>query len=272
MDYAADYVFLHGGGQGSWVWGETIAALRDQTNGKFGRAIALDIPGCGVKRGRDIKDLGPGDVADELLAEVSAAGMKDIILVGHSQAGTMLPRLVEKRPDLFRRLVYLSCIAPLPGQNVIEVMGTSRRGINENEIGWPLDPKLHSSHEEQYPLMFCNDMSEAETSEFLAKIGHDMWPMNVTFARDYRYDHLAPISATFVICLKDGSLPLAWQKKFAERLKVDRIVWVDAGHQAMNTRPHCLAEILRQEAVLHRRGARSQDCAFTLGGAASPGG
>jgi hypothetical protein len=47
-----DYALLHGGGQGSWVWDETIAALGVQGGGTFGRALALDAPGCGAKRGR----------------------------------------------------------------------------------------------------------------------------------------------------------------------------------------------------------------------------
>ena len=44
------------------------------------------------------------------------------------------------------------------------------------------------------------------------------------------------------------SLPVAWQEIFAERLHADRVVRIDAGHQAMNTRPHELAAILLAEA------------------------
>src|SRR5579864_8149924 len=110
-----DYVFLHGGGQGSWVWSETIAALQRQAGGKSGRALALDVPGCGVKRGADAASLDVDGVAAELLADISAAGLRDVVLVGHSQAGTILPRLVEKQPKLFRQLVYVSCTAPSPG-------------------------------------------------------------------------------------------------------------------------------------------------------------
>ena len=39
MTTSADYVFLHGGGHGGWVWNETIAALELQGMGKFGRAV-----------------------------------------------------------------------------------------------------------------------------------------------------------------------------------------------------------------------------------------
>jgi pimeloyl-ACP methyl ester carboxylesterase len=246
---ATDYAFLHGGGQGSWVWDETVAALHQQTAGKFGRALALDIPGCGRKRGSSTANLDLDDVTDELLADITRAGMKDVVLVGHSQAGTMLPRLVKRQPALFRRLVYVTCSSPLPGQTVQQMMGSSRRGTSESEVGWPLDPETHPP-QEQYPLMFCNDMSEAEAQRFIARLGPDMWPNCSYFATDWRYDHLGTVPATFVICLQDGILPVPWQEKFAERFMATRLVRIDAGHQVMNTRPHTLAEVLRHEAML----------------------
>jgi hypothetical protein len=52
-----------------------------------------------------------------------------------------------------------------------------------------------------------------------------------------------------VVCLKDNILPVRWQEIFAERFKAERLARIDAGHQAMNTRPHALAEILRHEAA-----------------------
>ena len=65
----------------------------------------------------------------------------------------------------------------------------------------------------------------------------------------WRYDHLAAIPASYVVCERDNILPTAWQERFAERFHADRIARIDAGHQAMNTRPQGLAEILLIEAA-----------------------
>src|SRR5215831_83537 len=135
-----DFAFLHGGGQGGWIWREALSALHQQTHGDVGRSIALDVPGCGTKRARNTYDLDMKGVAAELLSDLIASGMKDIVLVGHSQAGTMLPLLAELRPDLFRRLVYVTCSIPLPGQTILQMMGTGLHGANENEVGWLVDP------------------------------------------------------------------------------------------------------------------------------------
>ncbi len=251
MTNASDYAFLHGGGQGSWVWDETLAALSQQTGGAFGRAIALDAPGCGRKRSREVTKLSSADVAAELVSELSQSGLKDIVLVGHSNAGTILPRMVEMRPDLFRRVVYVTCIAPLFGQSILQLMGTGRQGSNAHEVGWPFDPGATPQAPERFRLMFCNDMSQSQSASFLARLGQDQWPTQAALHEtDWRYEHLGRVPSTYVVCLKDRTLPMAWQETFAARFKVQRTVRIDAGHQVMNTRPRALAEILRHEATL----------------------
>jgi pimeloyl-ACP methyl ester carboxylesterase len=249
VENSADFAFVHGGGQAGWVWDETIAALARQTDGMFGRALALDAPGCGSKRGRHVEDLDMEDVAHELIADIEAAGLREVILVGHSQAGQAMPVMSRMRPRLFRRLVYVTCSAPLPGQSVSELVGSGLHGSNENEIGWPLDP-LTNGVSERFAAMFCNDMMAEQRSAFLAKLGHDTWPSRTYSERAWSYHDLGKIPATFVICLKDMSLPVAWQEKFAMRLQAKRVIRIDAGHQVMNTRPNALAEILRIEALV----------------------
>jgi pimeloyl-ACP methyl ester carboxylesterase len=227
------------------VWDDTVRALEAQ-----GAAVlALDVPGCGTKRERETIELGVEAVADELLADIAASGLRDVVLVGHSQAGTMLPVLVERQPGLFRRLVYLSCCAPLPGQNVLEMMGGGVHGENPEEVGWPLDPAVHG-REVQRPIMFCNDMDEDQARVFLARLDLDNWPMAVTYAVHWTYDHLGDVPSSYILCERDGILPPAWQERFALRLHVDRIVRIDAGHQAMNTQPETLAGLLLAEARL----------------------
>lgn len=244
---AINFAFVHGGGQGSWVWDETIAALEAQSGGRA-NCLALDAPGCGTKRGRDTSAIEFDDIARELNADIEAAGLRDVVLVGHSQAGMALPRMAEFAPGLFARLIYVTCSAPPPGMTTIERMGDSMHGEREDQVGWPVDPRT-TTMEERFRVMFCNDMAPPEQDRFLAKLGKDMWPTSSYAYRDWRYDHLGAIPATFVHCMQDMSLPPAWQRRFAEALKVGRTVHIDAGHQVMNTRPQALAEVLLHEAV-----------------------
>jgi pimeloyl-ACP methyl ester carboxylesterase len=245
MSSSTDYAFLHGGGQGSWIWSETIAALQGQRDDA--RCLALDVPGCGTKRDRDTRTLTMDDIAAELIHDLVTADMRDIVLIGHSQAGSLMPLLAEKSPSLFRRLVYVTCSSPLAGQTVIQMMGSGMQGDHPDEVGWPFDRTTQDARE-RYPIMFCNDMTRADAAKLLAKLGKDNWPGVTYTASNWRYEHLDRIPATYVVCLRDGVLPVAWQERFAARFKAQRLVRIDAGHQVMTSRPQELAEILRQEA------------------------
>jgi pimeloyl-ACP methyl ester carboxylesterase len=240
-----DFAFIHGGGQGGWVWGETIAALQSQSDGAA-RCLAIDAPGCGAKRHRDTSQIAYGEIVAEFVAELEGAGLRDVVLVGHSQAGMVLPLVADARPDLIKRLVYVTCSAPLPGVTTLELMGQGVHGQNPEQVGWPVDPATHTM-EQRHRIMFCNDMNAAVAEAFLVRLGGDAWPMCCYSERGWRYDHLAAIPSTYVLCLRDEALPLSWQELFTARLHCDRLVRLDAGHQAMNTRPQALAEILLAE-------------------------
>lgn len=241
-----DFAFLHGGGQGGWVWDETIAAMQAQAPGAH-RYLALDAPGCGAKRERDTSQVVFCDISRELIGDIAAEGLSQVVLVGHSQAGMTMPQMADFSPGLFAKLVFVSCSSPLPGKTTLDQMGLGLHGQNPEQVGWPVDP-MTASMEERFALMFCNDMDDAAAAAFMGRLGQDMWPACCYSHSDWNTDHLAKIPVTYVQCLKDNALPPEWQARFAERLHADRLVRIDAGHQAMNTRPQALAEILLAEA------------------------
>jgi pimeloyl-ACP methyl ester carboxylesterase len=243
---ATHFAFLHGGAQGSWVWNKTIAALMERSGGTAATCMALDVPGCGVKRGRDTSSMEFDDIACELNADLDAAGMRDVVLIGHSQAGMMMPRMVEFAPNLVSQLIYVTCSAPPNGMTILELMGNGLHGEQKDRVGWPIDPK-NSTLRERSRAMFCGDMPDAQQEEFLAEIEKDMWPLSSYSHRDWRYDLLDAIPSTYVVCLKDMSLPPPWQHRFAQMLRAERTVDIDAGHQLMNTKPGQLAEALLGE-------------------------
>lgn len=255
-DPAGCFVLVHGGSQGSWVWQEVMAALRLQNDGKAIRLLALDVPGCGVKRGRDVSGLSFNDVVEELAADLDAASVTGAVAVGHSQAGILLPALSAVRPQMFRRLVYVTCCAPSPGQTVRELMGTGLHDERPDEVGWAI-PRATASLSELLDIAFCNDMTPAQRAAFEARLGGDTWPEACAATyRDWRYDTSGPPS-TFVVALADKALPPPWQYRFAERLGAEHIVRIDAAHQAMQTRPHALAEVLLSE-LARPRGATTR--------------
>lgn len=242
MTGSRNFVFLHGGGQGSWVWEETIAAIDAQSGGAV-RCLALDAPGCGLKRDRDTSQIAFEQISRELIADIEAAGMKDVVLVGHSQAGMQMPQMAEFAPGLFSKLIFLTCSMPLPGKSTLDQMGEGRHGEREDQVGWPVDPES-STMQQRFRAMFCNDMTDEQADAFLAKLGKDMWPPVCYSYSDWKTGHLAAMPVTYVLCERDMALPPAWQQTFARRLHADKMETIDAGHQAMNTQPDALARLM----------------------------
>ena len=236
MSAPVEFAFLHGGGQAGWVWDETIAALRQQMGTGPARAMAFDLPGCGAKRDQDTSVLSVRQVSEHFASDLSASGLRDVILVGHSNAGTIMPLIAALLPGRVRRYVYVSCIAPPPGRSTRALMS------ERHEFTAAADAAT------RWRTMFCNDMDEPQATGFLAKLGHDRWPTLAALDEtDWRYDHLRGVPASYVLCLRDQALPVEWQETFAARFQVQRRTYIDAGHQVMNTRPHALAEVLRHE-------------------------
>jgi pimeloyl-ACP methyl ester carboxylesterase len=241
-----DFAFLHGGGQGRWVWDETIAAMKAQSGGAH-RYLALDVPGCGNKRGRDTAEIGFDEIIAELAADVRGAGLCDVVLVGHSQAGTVLPLMAASAPGLFARLIHVSTIAPDQGADVIEMSARRMTAERSDAVNRSFfDDAMPAA--ERYGLKFCNDMAPDQAAQFLAKLGADNWPRSSYEFSDWNHRAAGEVPVSYVLCLRDAVLTLPWQERFAERLGATSLPRIDAGHQVMNSRPQALAEIVLAEA------------------------
>lgn len=240
-----DIVFLHGGGQGSWIWDETLAALEAQAPGAH-RCLALDVPGCGTKRGRDTAAISYPELVAELCDDVRRAGMAGATLVGHSQAGGAIPAMIAHDPALFGRVIYISCLAAVPDQISGATVLAQHKSPESPLFGILGNPDVPMI--EQYRAMFCNDMGPAQAEAFLGRLLRDAWPQSSYTWTGWHYEHLAGVPSTYVLCLEDRILLPDFQEAFAARFRCNRVLRIDAGHQAQNTRPHALAEIIRLEA------------------------
>jgi len=244
---SVDYVFLHGGGQGGWVWRRLIDALDRQSGNTYGRSLALDVPGCGARRGEETEGIGVDEIADRLVADIEEAGFRDVFIVGHSQAGTIIPLMLERRPDLFARVLHVACVAPAPGRTV-----QSFRQEAYSEEDQPPPPKATTPAEIDRVIRhyMCNDMTPAEADELMSQTKGDAWPRLSYGKDDWLYDDRpARVPTTYVVTLRDTGVVVPLQEIFAKRLKAGTLVRIDSGHAPMHSRPQALAEILLREAA-----------------------
>lgn len=104
-------VLLHGLGDASTTWFQTIRPLRDRHD-----LLALDLPPFGLSSLKSLDHLAPSLLADEVATVLEDRLDGPVHVVGQSMGGWVAAHLLARHPDLVDRAVLISpggC--PLPG-------------------------------------------------------------------------------------------------------------------------------------------------------------
>jgi Alpha/beta hydrolase family len=99
----ATFGLVHGAYHGSWCWDPLRVVLEDRGH----RVLIVDLP-------TEDADAGASEYADTAIEAFASAG-DDLVVVGHSLAGLIIPVIAERRA--VSRLVYLCAMLPRPGRS-----------------------------------------------------------------------------------------------------------------------------------------------------------
>lgn len=222
----SDFVLIHGGAHGPWCWERVIPFLTD--SGRVGQVVAVDLPVDALTvSGKPLQDIGIADYLEGVLSRIEQARLRDIVLVGHSMAGIVMPAVAHRISKNIRRILYLATSNPPVGQSIADLMQH------------PLSPLSRGLDFEE---MFCNDLDE-ETAQWLTGNLREDPPLPVV-------EKLAVsalpkgLPSTYIVCERDRALPVEYQLEQARSAQVDEIVRLDSGHCAFASRPEELAELL----------------------------
>ena len=228
------YLLLHGAMRGAWLWHKIVPIL--EKNGH--RAIAYDLPGHG-KRAAERSNQNMSDYVRDVLSFIKAKDLSDLVLVGHSMSGIIITRLAEESPGRIRRLVYLAAVAPRDGDALIDLLTPERQEALRKLEGRITE--IHGPLETLRPLHFTD--LEGEEKEFYLK---QMTPQPAAaFYEKISLKRFASLTIprTYVLGMKDKSIPPERARQFASRLGVTPVE-IDAGHDLMVSRPDAVAGML----------------------------
>jgi pimeloyl-ACP methyl ester carboxylesterase len=248
----AAFVLVHGGAHGAWCWEPVRAHLE-------GRVLAVDLPPKSI-RGvpaaalgtppPELASIGVDDFATSVIADVDAAGLDRFVLVGHSMGGLTIAEVARRIPEHIAHLVFVSCIVPPEGGNVIDTLAESVREMTRQAVEAARAGGAHpigGLDETTIRRMFCNDMDEVQSRYVLDHIGVEaaaafadpisrigMWPnLPITYVRLLRDQALAP---------EDQEQQIA-NLRASPGLEV-QVVELDTGHDVMISAPERLAAVL----------------------------
>lgn len=220
------FVLIHGGAHGAWCWDRLVPFLRQSRD--VDAVVAVDLVGHGTRlAAKDSDAIGLDDYVDDVVGEVEARDLRDVVLVGHSLAGITLAPAAARLGGRLNRVIYLSTSNPAVGRSVDDLM---------------LDPLSPLSRGVDFETMFCNDLDEEATAWLMGNLGPE--PAG-PLAEAVRIATPPPgVGSTYVVLERDEALPPAFQRQQARTAEVDEVVSFDAGHSAFASKPQELAELL----------------------------
>jgi pimeloyl-ACP methyl ester carboxylesterase len=96
------------------MWDPLLAHLRAP-------AIAVDLPGRRY-RPADLARVTRQDWVDAVVEDMAASALDDVLLVGHSSAGYVIPGVAARVPDRVRHLVFVAATVPAEGARPVDFL------------------------------------------------------------------------------------------------------------------------------------------------------
>jgi pimeloyl-ACP methyl ester carboxylesterase len=231
-------VLVHGGSFAASCW-DLLVPLVD------GPVLAVDLPGRGAHPA-PLESVTLSMGAESLVADIDAAGYDDVVLVGHSMAGCVLPGAIGLLGDRVRHAVFVACTVPSHGSTALDMLDPGIRAMAEEALasgsaGGTLDPEIAR-------VVFANDMDDEQFGWMAERMvpeapGVITEPVDLTPLRSGRFGR------TWVRPVHDAIVAPADQLVFAGHVGDCEVVDLEAAHMCMISQPAALAAIIRPIAV-----------------------
>jgi pimeloyl-ACP methyl ester carboxylesterase len=212
-------VFVHGAGHAGSIWDATRRAMAHPS-------LAVDIPGRRT-RPADITTVSIEQAADSIASDIVASVAGDMVLVGHSVGGVLLPAVTARLGPRVRQLVFVAGITAPEGQLPLEVFLPGKATMVADRLA-----QLRRDH-------------QGQTLEGLdSRTGRDIDSLNLASQPVSWVGVPRTVGRTFVRCLADPLQPRALQDQFIAHCAAEEVLEIDTGHTPAVDAPEDLAVLL----------------------------
>ena len=236
------FVLVHGAFQTGAVW-ESVAAELHR------RGHVVHTPTIAGQGPQESMNLTHSDAVESLVTYLRSHELSDVVLVGHSIAGSFIAKAAEQVPELIKRLVFQGAIVAADGNALADEFPPEDAaffGMADTARGFLLPFEVVRERA-------CNDtdlataeviysgMSAIPVAFFTDKLDLKVF-YDLIGSGEIRTSYVHPVNDFAMPPGEYGSFP-----RFAQRLgPLCRILQLHGAHYVMVTRPGELAEILVQ--------------------------
>ena len=238
-------VLVHGGGMAADSWEltfEEIHRLAPELT-----VLALDMPGRRNKPG-DLREMTIADYVAPLVGDIESAGVDDIVIVGHSMGGMMLPGLITKLGAArVREMIFAAAFLPPEGTSIVDsspwlIARVARRIAKKNV---PTEtPKWMAR------FVFLNGVPSHRRRFMTGKLYAES--LRILTEKVSRRGMPDEVPRTWILTLGDRALAPKVQRRYIEALGgVQTLIEMDTCHFMMISEPERLASILVERCRLY---------------------
>lgn len=229
------YVLVHGSWHGSWAWDPVAWALREHGH----RVIAAALPGAEPWANR--AGIAHAHYVSAVVDQITRLDLRDVILVGHSFAGSVIAPVWQIIPTRIRRLIFLTAFVIGDGQSVSDNVPAEQKAKavataanspdGTTQLAWDL-----------FRDKFMQDASpEAARTVYDRLVPQPYQPSLDVLDLGQFYSSDVPCS--YITVTDDVSLPDGYWARMAARLGPNcKPVSMPGSHEVMFTRPRELTK------------------------------
>jgi pimeloyl-ACP methyl ester carboxylesterase len=231
-------VLVHGGGQGGWCWKACARVLRAGGH----EVYTPTLTGFGERR--HLVARGFETYVEDIANVLASEDLEEVILVGHSMGGVIIPRVAERMAGRIRAAIWLAAVVTVDGESLLQATPQSPWIARAVKLG--ADGTAHTD-----PLLILEANLQDGTPEQRERVlrQHCDYPPHALVEPGRLSAFLAlGLPTGYVTALRDRTIEPALCEKFAARLPGCRRASVDAGHGCMITQPEATARALLEVA------------------------
>ncbi len=230
------FVLVHGGGHGGWCWQRTAPLLRADGH----EVHTPTLTGFGERSHLDTTQVTFDTFVQDIVNVIEFEDLHDVILVGHSMGGVIIPRVAERVPGRMRKVIWLAAVVTADGESLLDAVPQSPWIARAVTIG--ADGTAHTDPD---LILDANIHDGTPQDRAFVRARHLPYPPHALTERGRLTAFLAlGIPTAYLIATDDRTIEPRIAATFASRLPGASVGHVPGGHDCMITEPVAVAAAL----------------------------
>ena len=231
------FVLVHGAWHDGSAWNEVIKQLEAKGHQAFAPTIA--------GHGKSVdKNVNHAQCTQSIVDYIVDKDLTDIVLLGHSFAGTIIAKVAEAIPDRIRRLIFFDAFVLNDGESLRDNLPPHHQALFDELARESNDYTLVMPFELWREVLLNDADLELARSSYarLSPQAYQPWIDKL----DLKQFYSLPIPKSYLYCTEDNVLPQGeqwgWHPRMSNRLGLFRLVQMSGSHEVMFSNPIGLAE------------------------------